>query len=71
MKTSHEWSGGELKEEHYQKWADYYVKFLDAYGANGINFWGVTTQNEPTYPVLQGPINSMYWSASNLVHNRF
>ena len=32
---------------YYQTWADYFVKFLDAYKANDIEFWGLTVENEP------------------------
>ena len=31
----------------YQSWALYFSKFFAAYHAEGIDFWGVTTQNEP------------------------
>ncbi|HEU4713950.1 MAG TPA: glycoside hydrolase family 30 protein [Pyrinomonadaceae bacterium] len=39
--------GGRLKREFYQSWADYFVKFIRAYEAEGIPIWGVTVQNEP------------------------
>lgn len=39
--------GGELKPEYRQTWADYYVKFIDAYNKQGIPIWGLTVQNEP------------------------
>src|SRR2546426_2859511 len=32
---------------YYQTWAEYFVKFLDAYKANDIEFWGLTVENEP------------------------
>lgn len=48
MKTNKEPSGfGLLKKQYYQVWANYHVKFLDAYKQNGLDFWGVTTGNEP------------------------
>jgi glucosylceramidase len=31
----------------YSAWANYYVKFMDAYAAQGVDFWGLTVQNEP------------------------
>jgi glucosylceramidase len=31
----------------YQAWALYFSKFFSAYHDEGIDFWGVTTQNEP------------------------
>jgi glucosylceramidase len=39
--------GGKLKPEFYQTWADYFVKFIRAYEAEGIPVWGVSVQNEP------------------------
>jgi glucosylceramidase len=39
--------GGKLRPEFYQPWANYYAKFIKAYGAEGVNVWGVTVQNEP------------------------
>lgn len=39
--------GGKLKNEYYQSWANYYVKFIKAYEKAGIPIWGLTVQNEP------------------------
>lgn len=39
--------GGTLKPEYYSAWANYYVKFIEAYAKEGIPIWGVTVQNEP------------------------
>lgn len=39
--------GGKLKPEFMQSWANYYVKFIRAYEAEGIPLWGLTVQNEP------------------------
>ena len=39
--------GGKLLPAFYQSWADYYVKFINAYEAEGIPVWGLTVQNEP------------------------
>ena len=39
--------GGKLKPDFYQSWANYYVKFIKAYEAEGIPVWGLTVQNEP------------------------
>jgi glucosylceramidase len=30
-------------------WANYFVKFIQAYEQRGINFWGLTPQNEPLF----------------------
>ena len=39
--------GGKLLPKYYQSWANYYVKFIKAYEAEGLPIWGVTIQNEP------------------------
>ncbi|MGB5418125.1 glycoside hydrolase family 30 protein [Algibacter sp.] len=48
MKTNKDMlHGGKLLPEYNQAWANYYVKFIEAYEAEGIPVWGVTIQNEP------------------------
>lgn len=39
--------GGKLLPEFYQSWANYYVKFINAYQKEGVQVWGLTVQNEP------------------------
>lgn len=39
--------GGHLLPEYYQSWANYYVKFIQAYEKAGIPVWGISIQNEP------------------------
>ena len=39
--------GGSLKPEYYQAWANYFVKFIQAYEKEGVPIWGVSVQNEP------------------------
>jgi glucosylceramidase len=39
--------GGKLKPEFAQSWANFYVKFIKAYEAQGIPVWGLSVQNEP------------------------
>lgn len=39
--------GGKLLPQYRQAWADYYVRFIKAYGEQGIPIWGLTVQNEP------------------------
>ncbi len=39
--------GGKLKPEFAQGWANYYVKFIQAYEKEGIPVWGISLQNEP------------------------
>ncbi|MBN1360491.1 MAG: glycoside hydrolase family 30 protein [Sedimentisphaerales bacterium] len=38
--------GGKLKPEYFQTWADYFVKYVQAYENEGIPIWGLTVQNE-------------------------
>ena len=39
--------GGKLLPQYYQTWANYFVKFIDAYQEKGIDVFAVTVQNEP------------------------
>jgi len=39
--------GGKLLPDFYNTWADYYVKYIKEYQKEGIDFWGMTIQNEP------------------------
>jgi glucosylceramidase len=48
MKTNGDVShGGKLKPEFDQSWANFYVKFINAYQGAGIPIWGLSVQNEP------------------------
>ncbi len=38
--------GGKLRPEYAQTWADYFAKYVKAYGQEGIPIWGLTVQNE-------------------------
>ena len=40
-------TGGILKEEYVSTYADYLVRYLDAYRAEGVEIWGLTPVNEP------------------------
>lgn len=39
--------GGKLLVEYYELYAEYIVKFLMAYRAEGVDIWALTPQNEP------------------------
>lgn len=39
--------GGKLLPDFYDSWANYYVKFIQAYEKSGIPVWGLSVQNEP------------------------
>ncbi|KAK7070173.1 hypothetical protein SK128_025476 [Halocaridina rubra] len=48
MKTNNDYVGiGELREDMYQVWANYFLKFVEAYAAENITMWGMTLQNQP------------------------
>jgi len=65
MKDSGSLNGGWLKSEDYGAYANYFVKYLQAYKDQGVPVSYVTAQNEPTccsgYP-------SMSWNASGLAY---
>lgn len=47
-KTNGEYAGyGLLIEDYYQAWADYFIRFLDLYKDEDVEFWALTTGNEP------------------------
>jgi len=39
--------GGKLLPEYNDSWAEYFVRFIQEYQAEGIPIWGLTVQNEP------------------------
>lgn len=45
--NSHNGTGGSLKPQYESTYADYIMKYLDAYKAEGVNIWGLTPVNEP------------------------
>lgn len=49
MKTNNSWIGGSLKPEYYAAYARYLVRYFDEMKKMGINFWGLTPQNEPLH----------------------
>lgn len=49
MKTNGSLKGGSLKADFYDAYAQYFVKYVQAYAAEGISIDAVTPQNEPLY----------------------
>ena len=41
------WTSGSLNPDYYQTYADYFVRFVQAFAAEGIPIYAVTPQNEP------------------------
>jgi len=63
MKTNEAQDGdGELKREYWQLWVDYFIRFFDLYKEEGIEFWGLTTGNEPSLGFFTWTgINTISW----------
>lgn len=47
MKDNLSWNGGKLLPEYYSTWANYFVKYHQAYAEEGIDIWAYTVENEP------------------------
>ncbi|MCC8176664.1 MAG: glucosylceramidase [Bacteroidales bacterium] len=47
MKSNHAWTDGELLSQYYDAYGDYFVKFVQAFQAEGLDIYAVTHQNEP------------------------
>jgi glucosylceramidase len=41
------WTSGQLNPAYYQDYATYFVKWIEAFRANGIDIFSITPQNEP------------------------
>ncbi|EAT44913.1 AAEL003742-PA [Aedes aegypti] len=53
MKSNNDWSGSSrLKPEYYQTWADYHIQYLRLMKAAGLNYWAISTGNEPMNAVI-------------------
>ncbi|MFZ4859130.1 MAG: glycoside hydrolase family 30 protein [Desulfuromonadaceae bacterium] len=46
-KNNWQGTGGSLKTQYVPTYADYLIKYIDAYQAEGIRIWGITPVNEP------------------------
>ncbi|OAB33876.1 glycoside hydrolase family 30 protein [Paenibacillus glacialis] len=55
MKTSGSMIAGELKKEYYQAYADYFVRYIQAYASHGLVTHAVTPQNEPLFEPMHYP----------------
>lgn len=55
MKTTDTMNGGKLKPEFYTAYANYFVKYIQAYEAEGLTIDAVTPQNEPLFMPLHYP----------------
>jgi glucosylceramidase len=55
MKTGENLIGGQLPEQYEGTYADYLVKYLDAYRGYGIPIFALTLQNEPSFTPITYP----------------
>nr|MDJ0778572.1 glycosyl hydrolase [Gammaproteobacteria bacterium] len=56
-------TGGSLKPEHEPTYADYLLRYLEAYRDEGVDIWGLTPVNEPLGN--NGSWESMHFSAES------
>ena len=45
--NNYQGTGGKLKPEYEETYADYLIKYLDVYKSVGVKIWGITPVNEP------------------------
>ncbi len=45
--NNYQGTGGKLKPEYEETYADYLIKYLDVYESEGVKIWGITPVNEP------------------------
>jgi len=72
MKDNGAYAQGWLQSQYYGAYAQYYVKFIQAYQAQGVHIDYVSPQNEPTccagYPSMQWNASGLdFFTASNLL----
>ncbi len=58
--NNYQGTGGSLKPEYVETYADYLVRYLDEYKKEGVEIWGITPVNEPHGN--NGQWESMYFS---------
>ncbi|MCC8155089.1 MAG: hypothetical protein LIP01_13400 [Tannerellaceae bacterium] len=63
MKSNKNASGGHLRKDYYQAYADYLAAFYKAYQAAGMEPYAISPSNEPGYAA---PWNSSVWSADKM-----
>ncbi len=64
MKDNNSMHGGHLQAQYYGAYANYFVKYLQAYAAQGVKVNFVAAQNEPG--VNRADMPSMGWDANGL-----
>ena len=64
MKDNNHWYAGKLLPEYYSTWANFFVKYTQAYEEEGIDIWGFTVENEPLGN--DGHWESMHFTAEEM-----
>ncbi|HEX6060080.1 MAG TPA: glycoside hydrolase family 30 beta sandwich domain-containing protein [Gemmatimonadaceae bacterium] len=49
MKTTGSLIKGTLRDDAYDAFAEYWVRYIEAYAAEGVPIWAITVQNEPHF----------------------
>src|SRR4051812_37646165 len=69
MKDNNAYSQGYLQAQYYKAYAQYFVKYIQGYQAQGVPIRYVTEQNEPGccagYPSMQWPVSGLQSFAKN------
>ncbi|XP_078602094.1 lysosomal acid glucosylceramidase-like isoform X1 [Branchiostoma floridae x Branchiostoma japonicum] len=71
MKTDDSLTGkgtliGQAGDKYHRAWALYFAKFLEEYKKQGLEFWGLTAQNEPADGMItKFSFNCMGWTAES------
>lgn len=72
MKANNSMNGGSLKgKEVYNDFADYFVRYIKAFQAEGIKIDAITIQNEPMHETSGYPTMKMVWQEQNEIIRDF
>jgi len=72
MKKNNSMYGGSLKgPEVYPAFAEYFVKYVKAFAAEGIHIDAITIQNEPMHETGGYPTMKMLWEEQNIIIRDF
>jgi glucosylceramidase len=69
MKSNDYSSGGSLNSGDYSAYATYFVKYLQAMQAQGINIWAITPQNEPENTANNPSMSMTSDEETNFINN--
>lgn len=47
LKPHDQWTSGHLNPKHYGDYAEYFVRWIDAFKSHGLDIYAITMQNEP------------------------